>query len=123
MDKFEDRFDKFVLASSTGEGKNPPELDPYLERFEKAVKKLESTQKKNPLSGSEIERMKIYRNKMGKGEPFSLEEYKEFKSTADKMREELPAKERDDFDKIIAGLSGYIAGLLFSASVKKRERI
>lgn len=71
--------------------------------------------KGNPISLSEINRLKKYRNKIAHGMPLSEEEMKDFKQIIRKVREELPPNERDDFDSIVIGILGFIGGLLLAA--------
>ena len=114
IDWFENRFDKFTAAliSKTKE-EIPPELEKYISKLDDFLK--EQSKKENPLSVSELEKMKRYRDILSRGEPLSPEEYNEFKYLAGKMREDIQEKKRDAFDAVIAGLLGFAAGVIIGA--------
>ena len=79
----------------------------------------EITDKLKELAEREIERMRKYRNKIAHGIPLTPEEYRDFKSIAEKMRKELPVERRGEFDQIMAGILGFIAGLLIGALISE----
>ena len=72
----------------------------------------------NPISAEEKEEFNGYREKAALGEVFTIEEYTDFKSLADKISKELPEDEKEEFDNLISDLLKFI----FRRSIEKIEK-
>ncbi len=120
MDRLEDKLDKFILGTVSGGEGLFSELKTHIDKLDEDIRILESIRRRNPLSSSDLERMKTYRDKIAHGESLDIKEYRDFKSIAEKMREDLPAEKQDEFDDVMAGLSGFVGGMLVGDLISKR---
>ncbi len=117
LDRIEDRFDKFFLYLNAPVNERSKIMEPYIHKLDEIIEHVK--QKGNPVSADEIDKFKAYRNKIVHGVPLTIEEYNDFKSLTEKVKQDLPENRRDDFDLVIAGLLGFILGLTVAALLKK----
>jgi len=113
IDRVETKFDNFLLGMSAPKNHRrvevPPEIKKFLQILDSFLGPLE--EKGNPVSPEQMKRLKSYRDKIVQGLSIKPEEYRDFQSLLKKVSRELPQQQRDEFDSMAAGLSGFVAGL------------
>lgn len=104
-----------LLVSSFGKGTSS-DLAQRVEKIEEHLKRLNP--KGNPISSGEIERFRSYNGKIREGMPLNYEEYTDYRQLGERIKQQLPKKQRTDFDLLLAGVFGFVAGMALAELIR-----
>lgn len=121
INSLNNRFDGLFTALSLARQQASPEtvkdFSESVKKLDEILKSLKLKEKQNPLSSYDIERFNNYRDKIAKRAPLDYEEYNDFRSLQETIRNELSKKKRSEFDIAMAGLIGFAAGIALTALI------
>ena len=106
--------DDFLISLTRGS--TPSDFEQRLKAIESYVEQLKP--KENPLSTTEIERFKTYTEDIGRGMSLSYEEYSDYRRLSERIKRELPKRQRTDFELLLAGLLGFAAGMALAELIR-----
>ena len=105
--KYRKRFDK-----------HKKELEDKIVKFEAFLKSEE--QRDNPLSPEEIKELRSYINKVRHGEILSPQEFNRLSDITIKMQDDLPTEKKSEFSWLLAGLLGFVLGLILASILSEK---
>lgn len=117
LDRLENKIDEMYKGFFTPKDDISKELSPLVQKIDRILDSVEI--KGNPISRGEINRFKSYSSKLRDGILLTSEEYLDFDRLSEKIRIELPEKQKEEFDWVLAGLLGFLFGLALSAAMKE----
>lgn len=117
LDRLENKIDEMYKGFFTPKNETSKELAIFIDKLDKILNSVKT--KGNPISREEIERFRTYSAKLGTGVPLTSEEYLDFDRLSKKIRDELPEKQKEEFDWVLAGLFGFLLGLALATAMKK----
>jgi len=102
--------DLFRSLSLSGKRTTKNEIDFLSRKMDRFMERIEPHVRGNPISQEELQRFKFYNQKIRKKEPFSFDEYMDYRRIADAIKNDLSGGEKNDFEKLLEALIPIAAG-------------